>query len=154
MTVVMKILNRRLLENARVRPATPSHRQLLVLLCVSVPSFMINLDANIVAVSLPSIARTLNADFAATEWVISAYTLAFASLLLPAGALADIVDRRRLLIAIQVYLLIVAGTLGVLALAARRGFVDLADSFARLKRTNFRYRQGIMDALLDQQASK
>jgi MFS family permease len=51
-----------------------------VLLCVSVPSFMINLDANIVAVSLPSIARSLNADFAAIEWVVSAYTLTFASL--------------------------------------------------------------------------
>jgi len=37
-------------------------------------------------------------------------------LALPAGALADIVDRRRLLIAIQVYLLIVAGALGVLTL--------------------------------------
>jgi len=37
-------------------------------------------------------------------------------LAMPAGALADIVDRRRLLIAIQVYLLIVAGTLGVLTL--------------------------------------
>src|SRR5215471_12960841 len=37
-------------------------------------------------------------------------------LALPAGALADIVDRRRLLIAIQVYLLVVAGTLGVLTL--------------------------------------
>jgi hypothetical protein len=48
----------------------------------------------------------------------------------------------------------VAGTLGVLALAARWGLVDLADSFARLKRTNFRYRQGIMDALLDQQESE
>lgn len=34
----------------------------------------------------------------------------------------------------------------------RRGLVDLADSFARLKRTNFRYRQEIMDALLDEQA--
>lgn len=45
----------------------------------------------------------------------------------------------------------VAGTLGVLALAARRGLVDLADSFARLKRTNFRYRQEIMDVLLKQQ---
>lgn len=45
----------------------------------------------------------------------------------------------------------VTGTLGVLALAARRGLVDLADSFARLKRTNFRYRQGIMDMLLEQQ---
>jgi predicted nucleic acid-binding protein len=48
----------------------------------------------------------------------------------------------------------VTGTLGILRLAARRGFVDLADSFARLKRTNFRYRQDIMDALLDQQAGE
>src|SRR5438093_5716374 len=37
-------------------------------------------------------------------------------LALPAGALADIVDRRRLLIAIQVYLLVVAGVLGILTL--------------------------------------
>src|SRR5439155_20962718 len=37
-------------------------------------------------------------------------------LALPAGALADIIDRRRLLIAIQVYLLIVAGALGILTL--------------------------------------
>src|SRR5690242_17265684 len=37
-------------------------------------------------------------------------------LALPAGALADIVDRRRLLIAIQVYLLVVAGALGVMTL--------------------------------------
>jgi predicted nucleic acid-binding protein len=34
-------------------------------------------------------------------------------------------------------------------LAARRGLIDLADSFARLKRTNFRYRQEIMDELLN-----
>ena len=50
--------------------------------------------------------------------------------------------------------LAVTGTLGVLGLAARRGLVDLADSFARLKRTNFRYRQQIMDALIDQQAGE
>jgi predicted nucleic acid-binding protein len=49
---------------------------------------------------------------------------------------------------------VVAGTLGVLALAARRGLVDLANAFAQLKRTNFRYRQAIMDVLLDQQAGK
>ena len=47
----------------------------------------------------------------------------------------------------------VTGTLGVLGLAARRGLVDLADAFARLKRTNFRYRQEVMDMLLDQQRS-
>src|ERR1700722_20212098 len=71
----------------------------LVLLCVSVPSFMINLDANIVAVSLTSIAHSLHADFAAIEWVISAYTLAFATLLMPSGAMADRFGRKRVLLA-------------------------------------------------------
>ena len=37
-------------------------------------------------------------------------------LAMPAGALADIVDRRRLLIAVQAYLLVVAGALGILTL--------------------------------------
>jgi EmrB/QacA subfamily drug resistance transporter len=73
-------------------------KRFLLLLCVSVPSFMINLDANIVAVSLSSIARSLHADFVAIEWVISAYTLAFATLVMPAGALADRFGRKRLLI--------------------------------------------------------
>ena len=50
-------------------------RRFLLLLCVSVPSFMINLDANVVPVSLPSIARSMHADCAAMEWVVSAYTL-------------------------------------------------------------------------------
>ena len=36
----------------------------------------------------------------------------------------------------------------ILGLAARRGLVDLGESFARLKRTNSRYRQEIMDELL------
>ena len=58
---------------------------------------MINLDFNIVAVSLPSISQSLGADFTAIEWVISAYTLAFASLVLPAGSLADRYGRKRML---------------------------------------------------------
>lgn len=73
--------------------------KLLVLLSVSVPSFMINLDSNIVAVSLPSIGASFHADFAAIEWVISAYTLLFASLVMPAGALADRYGRKRILVA-------------------------------------------------------
>jgi predicted nucleic acid-binding protein len=44
----------------------------------------------------------------------------------------------------------VTGTLGVLDLAARRGLIDLADAFTRLKATNFRYRPEILDALLAQ----
>jgi EmrB/QacA subfamily drug resistance transporter len=71
---------------------------LLVLICTSAPSFMLQLDANIVSVSLPAIARSLNAGFAGIEWVITAYMLSFASLLLPAGALADRFGRKPLLI--------------------------------------------------------
>jgi predicted nucleic acid-binding protein len=48
----------------------------------------------------------------------------------------------------------VIGTLRVLDLGARRGLLDLADAFERIKRTNFRYRQEIMDELLDQQRSE
>jgi len=81
-------------------PVAPGRLEVfLVMLCVSVPSFMINLDSNIVAVSLPSIANSLGADFAGIEWVISAYTLTFATLVLPAGSLADRYGRKRTLIA-------------------------------------------------------
>lgn len=45
------------------------------------------------------------------------------------------------------------GTLGVLDLAARRGLVDLAGAFERLKATSFYYRQGLLDALLAQHRS-
>lgn len=77
----------------------PSSRQLfLVLLSVSIPSFMINLDSNIVAVSLPSIAQSFHASFADMEWVISAYTLTFASAVMASGALADRYGRRKILL--------------------------------------------------------
>src|SRR5260370_5144646 len=81
-----------------VSPRAADRQALLVLICTSAPSFMLQLDANIVAVSLPAIARSLGASFAGIEWVITAYVLAFASLLLPAGALADRFGRKKLLI--------------------------------------------------------
>ncbi|RQU81302.1 MFS transporter [Burkholderia cenocepacia] len=60
---------------------------------------LIVLDTNVVAVSLPSIARGLHASFADIEWVVSAYMTAFAACLLPAGGLADRFGRRRMLFA-------------------------------------------------------
>ena len=46
------------------------------------------------------------------------------------------------------------GTLGVLDIAARRGLVDLASAFDRLKATSFYYRQGLLDALLAQRQKR
>lgn len=43
----------------------------------------------------------------------------------------------------------VTGTLGVLTLAADRRLINLAEAFDRLKQTNFRYRQEILDELLE-----
>src|SRR5205814_1520854 len=46
------------------------------------------------------------------------------------------------------------GTLGVLDLAARRGLVNLAAAFERLKATSFYYRQGLLNALLAQHSKE
>jgi EmrB/QacA subfamily drug resistance transporter len=76
------------------RPVNPA----FVLATASATCALIVLDTNVVAVSLPSIARSFHASFAAVEWVVSAYMVAFAACLLPAGGLADRVGRKRMLL--------------------------------------------------------
>ncbi len=80
-------------------PTLTASRKRLVLWCAALTSSLIMLDTNIVAVSLPSIARDLHAGFAGVQWVITAYLVTFASLLLPAGSLADRYGRRRIVLA-------------------------------------------------------
>lgn len=72
-----------------------SANPLFVLLTASTGCAMTVLDTNVVAIVLPTIARDFQASFAEIEWVISTYVLCFASLLLPAGAIADRFGRRR-----------------------------------------------------------
>ncbi|UFX44143.1 MFS transporter [Bradyrhizobium sp. 41S5] len=67
-----------------------------VLLTASTGCAMTVLDTNVVAIVLPTVARDFRASFADVEWVISTYVLCFASLLLPAGAIADRFGRRRI----------------------------------------------------------
>jgi EmrB/QacA subfamily drug resistance transporter len=56
---------------------------------------MVNLDLFIVNVALPSIGRTFGgADLAALSWVLNAYAIVFAALLVPAGRAADLIGRR------------------------------------------------------------
>jgi EmrB/QacA subfamily drug resistance transporter len=66
------------------------------LVAASAGCAMTVLDTNIVGVVLPSVARDLGAGFAEIEWVVTAFTLCFAALLLPAGALADRFGRKKL----------------------------------------------------------
>jgi EmrB/QacA subfamily drug resistance transporter len=69
-----------------------------VLVTTSLVSSLIMLDSNIVAVSLPSIGHSLGASFTDIQWVISAYVLTYAALLLAAGDYADLRGRRHAMV--------------------------------------------------------
>ena len=58
--------------------------------------FVAVLDTTIVAVALPAIERDLGFDAATLQWVVTAYTLAFGGLLIPAGRAGDLFGHRRL----------------------------------------------------------
>lgn len=60
--------------------------------------FLVMLDASIVNVALPSIQSELGFGPAAVTWVVNAYVLAFAGLLLLSGRAADLFGRRRMFI--------------------------------------------------------
>jgi EmrB/QacA subfamily drug resistance transporter len=63
---------------------------------LSVAQFMVILDATVVNVALPSIARSLSFAAGGLQWVITAYVLASGGLVLLGGRAADVVGRRRI----------------------------------------------------------
>src|SRR4051812_14486374 len=69
----------------------------VALLCTA--QFVVVLDATIVAIALPAIRGSLHMATADLQWVLSAYTLAFAGFLVLAGRLADLHGRRRVFMA-------------------------------------------------------
>src|SRR5215204_6024773 len=71
-------------------------RKWWTLLVVSVATFMLLLDITVVNVALPSIRQDLGASFTDLQWVVDAYALTLATLVLTAGSLADRLGRRRL----------------------------------------------------------
>jgi EmrB/QacA subfamily drug resistance transporter len=75
----------------------PGHerRPWSVLVLLSVAQFMVILDATIVNVALPSIARSLSFTAGALQWVVTAYVLASGGLVLLGGRAADVAGRRR-----------------------------------------------------------
>src|SRR2546423_8162242 len=74
-------------------------RKWWTLVAVCVATFMLLLDITIVNVALPPIQKQTGASFDELQWVIDAYSLALAGLLLAAGSLADRLGRRRLFVA-------------------------------------------------------
>jgi len=85
-------------EAGGAAPVQDARAARFLLATASATCALIVLDTNVVAVSLPSIARSFHAGFADVEWVVSAYMVSFASCLLPMGALADRYGRRRMLL--------------------------------------------------------
>jgi EmrB/QacA subfamily drug resistance transporter len=71
-------------------------RKWWTLLVVSVATYMLLLDITVVNVALPSIRQDLGASFTDLQWVVDAYALTLAALVLTAGSLADRLGRRRL----------------------------------------------------------
>ena len=65
-------------------------RKWWTLLAVCIGTFMLLLDVTIVNIALPYIERSLGASFSDLQWVVDAYALALAALLLTAGSLADL----------------------------------------------------------------
>jgi EmrB/QacA subfamily drug resistance transporter len=69
----------------------------LALLCAAF--FMVILDVAVVNVALPSVQEDLDFSASGLQWVVSAYALSFGGLLLLGGRAADLLGRRRLLVA-------------------------------------------------------
>src|SRR6188508_3312688 len=75
-------------------PAPADRRRWLVLavLCASV--LVVVLDGTIVNVALPTLATELGASTSQLQWIVDAYVLVFAGLLMAAGSLGDRVGRK------------------------------------------------------------
>jgi EmrB/QacA subfamily drug resistance transporter len=71
----------------------------MILVALLLAAFVINLDTTLVNVALPTLVRELGATTSQLQWVVDAYNLVFAALLLTSGALSDRVGRKGMLLA-------------------------------------------------------
>jgi EmrB/QacA subfamily drug resistance transporter len=114
--------------------AGPDPRRWLILGTVALAQLMVVLDATVVNIALPSAQRALDFTTVDRQWVVTAYALAFGSLLLLGGRLGDLIGRK---------ITFLAGALGFAAASAVGG---AATSFGMLVAA--RAAQGAFGALL------
>src|SRR6266702_5806179 len=86
-------------------PDSPNRKDTIVrnkpfiLVSLLLAAFAINLDTTIVNVALPTLVRQLHASNSQLQWVVDAYNLVFAALLLASGSLSDHLGRKGMLLA-------------------------------------------------------
>jgi EmrB/QacA subfamily drug resistance transporter len=106
----------------------------VALAIVLIASFMVLLDISIVNVAIPSIQRDLHASYAQIQFVIAAYQLSYAVILITGGRLGDIVGRKRMFI------------IGVTGFTLASLLCGLSQSGEQI--VGFRVLQGLMAALM------
>ncbi|MBL0885420.1 MFS transporter [Myceligenerans indicum] len=114
-------------------PAT-DNRRWITLVVVGLAQLMVVLDATVVNIALPSAQADLGFTDGQRQWVITAYSLAFASLLLLGGRLSDLIGRRRTFV------------IGLIGFAVASGLGGAAGTFELLVAA--RALQGVFGALL------
>jgi EmrB/QacA subfamily drug resistance transporter len=114
--------------------AGPDPRRWLILAVVALAQLMVVLDATIVNIALPSAQHALGFSDIERQWVVTAYSLAFGSLLLLGGRLTDLIGRKATFIA------------GLIGFAGASAFGGAAGSFGML--VVARACQGAFGALL------
>jgi EmrB/QacA subfamily drug resistance transporter len=98
-------------------PSSMHERRWLILAMIGVAQLMVVLDATIVNIALPSAQHALGFSDTSRQWVVTAYALAFGSLLLLGGRIGDLFGRKRALI------------VGLLGFATASALAGLAQSF-------------------------
>src|SRR5580693_2543286 len=80
-------------------PQTPPARKRITLLALCLAAFIISVDVTIVNVALPALVRQTGATTTNLQWVVDAYNLVFAALVLAAGSMSDRLGRKGMLLA-------------------------------------------------------
>src|SRR5262245_7159087 len=98
-------------------------RKWLPLVAVCIGTFMLLVDVTIVNVALPAMVLDLDASFTSLQWVVDAYALTLAALVLAVGSIADQVGQRRVFVA---GLVVFAVSSAVCGLASGPGMLIVA----------------------------
>ncbi len=115
-------------DPAELLPGYATRWRALIFICISL--MVVSLDNTILNVALPSISKTLSATASDLQWIVDAYVLVFAALLLTIGGLGDRYGRKK---SLQIGLVLFGiGSLGAglspntTTLIATRAFLGIA----------------------------